>query len=155
MNSAHLHLVITHLPVLGSLFGLCLLVLALMQRNVQLERTSLWVFVAAAMAAVPTYLSGTPASALLMKRMPGMSMDAGDQHAEVAVVALVAVSVLGLLALFGLVFYRQPKQPPGRFRFAAVIMALVTAALMGWTANLGGNIRHTEIHDPSSVSETR
>lgn len=155
MNSAHLHLLITHLPVLGSLFGLCLLILARIQSNGPLARTSLWVFVLGALASIPTYLTGRPASVLLMKRMPGMSMDASDQHAEIAVVALAAICVVGVVAAAGLVLYRKQEKPPGGFTAITLLLAILSAALMAWTASLGGNIRHTEIHDPAPSAELR
>jgi uncharacterized membrane protein len=145
MNPAHLHLIITHVPVLGALFGLALLLLAILQANQQLKRTSLWVLFLAGLAAVPTYLSGRPASALLLKLMPGMSMDACDQHAEVAVLALVAASVLGVAALAGLLVSRKGKRTPGWLTTVTLLLALLTTAMMAWTASLGGNIRHTEI----------
>jgi phosphoglycerol transferase MdoB-like AlkP superfamily enzyme len=155
MNPAHLHLLVTHLPVLGSLFGLLLLLLALVQGNRDLQRTSLWVFILAGLAAIPTYLTGRPASTLLLKLMPGMSLDAGDQHAEVAVLALVASSILGCVALIGVTFYRKDKKSPGWFTSLLVTLALLTTATMTWTASLGGKIRHTEIQDPSQLWSAR
>jgi uncharacterized membrane protein len=155
MNPTHLHLITTHVPILGSFFGLALLLLALLQGNDQLKRTSLWVFVLAGLAAVPTYLSGRPASALLLKLMPGMSMDPGDQHAEVAIVALVCASVLGILALAGLVLIRQPKRLPASFITLIVAFAILTTAAMSWTATLGGRIRHSEIRSDVEMKADR
>jgi len=137
---------VTHLPVLGSLFGLLLLLLALLKGDYDLKRISFWVFVLAGLAAIPTYLTGRPASKLLMKMMPGMSMDAGDQHAEIAVIALTAACLLGVVSLAGLLAFRKPKRAPTWFTALALVLALVTTATMTWTASLGGNIRHPEIH---------
>ncbi len=145
MNPAHLHLLITHLPVLGTVFGLGVLLLGVLQGNQPLRRASFWIFVLAAIAAVPTYLSGRPASALLLKLMPGMVMDASDQHAEIAVIALVCSLLLGSVALAGLLIYRHGKRAPGWFTALAVLLALLTTSLMAWTAHLGGKIRHPEI----------
>src|SRR5882724_4278278 len=132
MNPAHLHLIITHLPVLGSVFGLGLLLIALVQGNQQLKRTSLWVFLLAGIAAAPTYLSGRPANALLVRMMPGMSMDPGDQHAEVAIVALVAAAILGVAALAGLSVYRRGRRAPGWFTAVVLLLAMLTTAAMTW-----------------------
>ena len=145
LNPAHLHLMLTHLPVLGTLFGLGLLLLSILQANPDLRRVSLWAFVLAGLSAVPTYLSGRPASALLLKLMPGTSMDASDQHAEIAIIALIASSVLGLVALVALFVYRRGKRAPKWFTAVSLLLAIATTALMVWTATLGGNIRHTEI----------
>jgi hypothetical protein len=57
----------------------------------------------------------------------------------------VASSVLGVAALVGLLLYRRGKRAPGWFTATALMLALVTAGLLMWTASLGGRIRHTEI----------
>lgn len=145
MNPAHQHLIITHVPVLGSLFGLLLLSMGFVQASADLKRASLWIFVLAGLLTVPTYLTGRPASAVLIKAMPGMSADLGDQHAEVAVISLVAASILGVAALGGLGAFRKSKCMPGWFTGLVLVLALVTSASMIWTANLGGKIRHSEI----------
>ena len=155
MNSAHLHLMLTHVPVLGSILGLFLLVIALLKADRDLKRMSLWLFVLAGVAAVPTYLSGRPASAVLLKAMPGMPMDPGDQHAEIAIVALVAASVLGFIALLGLAIYRRGVRAPGWFTALTFLLAVLTSGLMVWTASLGGNIRHPEIKPQAASTLAR
>ena len=155
MNSAHLHLIFTHVPILGTLFGLALLLVALVKRSDDLKRTSLWVFVLSGLLAVPTYLTGRPASALLSKMMPGMSMDAGDQHAEVAVIALTAALVLAVAAMLGLVMGRKARSFPGWLTGLTLALALITAGSMVWTASLGGKIRHPEILDKPGAQNTR
>jgi len=39
----------------------------------------------------------------------------------------------------------RSKQTPRWIALAGVVGTLAVSALMGWTANLGGQIRHTEI----------
>lgn len=144
MNAAHLHLATTHLPVLGFAFGVILLVWSCLRRSAELKRTALGVLVLAALLSLPAYLSGAPA----MKFLPsasGFTQESIDQHAEVAQVALAGSLVVGTAALAGLVVYRAPKSFPGWFAAALVALGLVIAALMGWTANLGGRIHHPEI----------
>jgi protein-S-isoprenylcysteine O-methyltransferase Ste14 len=145
MNPAHLHLMMTHIPVLGTAFGLGLFLVSLFRGSEESKRISLWVFFLSAVAALPTYLTGRPAGALLLKLMPGMSMDPGDQHAEVAVLALTASLVLGAVALAGLVGFRRRPALPSWFAGLSLTLALVSAATLIWTASLGGKIRHPEV----------
>ncbi|GHO80158.1 hypothetical protein KSD_79290 [Ktedonobacter sp. SOSP1-85] len=42
MNMAHVHLWLTHVPILGSIFLTVLLLVALIYRNVFLQKASLW-----------------------------------------------------------------------------------------------------------------
>ena len=145
MNAAHLHLILTHLPLFGSGFGLGLLLLGLLRGDACLARISLWLFLLAGLAAIPSYLTGQPANTLLMRRLPTSAMDSSDQHAEIAVVALTAASILAVVALIGLVTYRQGKPVARWFTSLTLVLALATSGAMAWTANLGGRIRHTEI----------
>lgn len=151
MNPAHLHLITTHVPVLGTFFGLCLLLLALLRKSEDLRRVALLVFVAAALTALPSYFSGQPASNLLRRLLPGTTADAGDQHAEVAIVALLGVLALGVAALVGLVVFRKGRSLPAGFLIFVLLLAGVACGLLGWTANLGGRIRHLEIRPQSSM----
>jgi hypothetical protein len=149
MNPAHLHLMLTHVPILGSVFGLVVLLTGLGGRNREFTRLSLWIFVVSGLCVVPTYLTGRPASAVLTKMMPAMSADTGDQHAEVAVIAMVASCVLGVAALAGICAFRKAKPIPGWFISVIVALGLVTTASMVWTASLGGKIRHPEVEGVS------
>jgi len=45
MNWAHVHLLLNHLPVVGTFFGVLLLLLALLRKSEELKRVSLGVFV--------------------------------------------------------------------------------------------------------------
>ena len=59
--------------------------------------------------------------------------------------ALVALEILGALALAGLVWLRRANRLPAWFATLLLLVSLVAGALTAWTANLGGKIRHTEI----------
>ena len=56
MNWAHVHLLINHIPVLGTLFGTLLLVFGIVKKNEEIKRVSLGIFVIIAVAALPVYL---------------------------------------------------------------------------------------------------
>jgi hypothetical protein len=51
----------------------------------------------------------------------------------------------GVVALAGLILFRRAERLPGWIVAATLVLFLATSGLMGWTANLGGQIRHTEI----------
>jgi uncharacterized membrane protein len=144
MNTAHLHLMLTHVPVLGTVFGLILLVTGLRKRNEVVKRIALWVFVASALVAVPTYLTGEP-SEDIAKTFAGVSKAAIEQHEEAAAFAFGGVIALGTLALLGLALSRGTRVVPGWFALIALVTTLTVSGLMTWTANLGGRIRHLEI----------
>jgi hypothetical protein len=145
MNAAHLHLLVTHVPTMAAIFGLVLLMLAFFKRSEDLKQTSLIFFLLAGVAAVPAYLTGHPAHDVLVKMPVPVSQKLSDQHAEIAILALAASLALGVVSLAGLVRYRRGKCQPAWFLALVLVLALLTTAALGWTAHLGGKIRHPEI----------
>jgi uncharacterized membrane protein len=143
MNWAHVHLMLNHLPVLGTIFGLLLLGWAVVRRDEKLQRAALATFVLTALAAIPVFLTGEP-SEDVVENLAGTAKQAIEAHEEAAVVALIAVSALGALALAALVLFRK-RAVPRPLAGAALIFALATAGWMAQTANLGGRIRHAEL----------
>lgn len=72
MTPAHIHLILNHVPILGTYFGIAPLVLALMRRSDELNRVALGVFVVAALFTIPVYLTGQPAEHAI-EGAPGLS----------------------------------------------------------------------------------
>lgn len=147
MNWPHIHLMLNHVPVLGTVFGLALLAWGLLRRNSALERAALVTFVLLALAAIPVYLTGGAAEESV-EHVAGMTEGAMEAHEEAALLALIGIELLGVVALGALLLART--------RFAALLtrsvlaVALTTTGLMAWTANLGGRIRHSELQASGS-----
>ncbi len=144
MNLAHLHLVLNHVPVIGMVLALSLMFAAAVRRSDELKRVSLALLVAFALVAIPVFLTGEPAEDVV-ERLPGVSKAAISQHEGAADLAFLAMEVAGALALVGLLFYRRTPSLPRWFFTAAVVLAIVVAGLMARAANLGGQIRHSEV----------
>ncbi|MBI2925109.1 MAG: hypothetical protein HYY24_05320 [Verrucomicrobia bacterium] len=144
MNAAHLHLMLNHLPVLGIAFGLLLLGYAVARKSNELRKVSLAVFVLVSLLAVPAYLTGEPAEDLVA-RLPDVPKAILEQHEEVAQLAFTGMVLVGVASAVGLVVFRRGRLVPAWFNFALLAAALLVTVLMAWTANLGGQIRHTEI----------
>ena len=147
MDTVHLHLLLNHVPVLGTLFGTVLLLVAVGRGSRELVVASLVVFVVSAAAAVPVYLTGEPAEERV-EHIAGVSEDVIERHEEAAAVGFAAAVALGAVSVVGLVLAAR-KKPVARALIAVpLLLAVVTGGLLAWTANLGGQIRHTEIQAP-------
>ena len=144
MNSAHLHLALNHLPVVGSLVALALLAAGLWKRSEDIKRAGLWLLLASAVFALPVYLTGEPAEDIV-ERLPGVSDQLIEQHESAAGVAVAALAVLGAIAMAGLIAFRGGRKMVPWFAVMVLAGNLVACSLMGWTASIGGKIRHTEI----------
>lgn len=144
MSWAHIHLALTHVPVIGLLIVLLLLVVARLRRSAELMRVSYGLLVLLAVATVIVYLTGEPAEELV-ENLPGFSETLVEQHEEAALIATIGMGVLGLVALVGLIRFRAPWIAPAWYGSGVLLLALLMGGLMAWTANLGGQIRHSEI----------
>jgi uncharacterized membrane protein len=146
MNAPQLHLLLNHFPVLIPVIGIFLLLIGILFKLDWLKETAAWFFVLAALFAIPVFLSGEPAEELIEK-LPGVSKSLIHEHEEMAEAALIVIEVLGLASLVVAAGVRLKKTFASRSWAWAVLLVLsfVTAGLMGWTAHLGGVIRHEEI----------
>lgn len=148
MNAAHIHLIMTHVPVIGTFAALGLLAFGLVRNSQDLKKAALGILVIAALFAVPVYLSGEPAEEII-EGIPGVSHATIEQHEDAAAVAFTTLLVVGALALGGLV-WRRKQALPGWLLSLTLAGSIVSAGMMAWTANLGGKVRHTEIQ-PNSI----
>jgi hypothetical protein len=145
MNPVHIHLLLNHVPVIGTVIGILLLGYALLRRSQDVTRASLGIFVLAALAGGAVFLTGEPAEERV-ENLAGISMPILERHEEAALIAALLLAAVGVFALVGLIVFRRREAGiPRGFATVALILALVPAAAMGYTANLGGQIRHSEI----------
>jgi hypothetical protein len=79
MNWAYVHLALNHLPVIGAIFGVLLLLLALLRKSEELKRVSLGVFVITALLALPIYFTGEPAEEVV-EHLPGVAEPLIERH---------------------------------------------------------------------------
>ena len=144
MNAAHFHLMLNHIPVLGTIFGMALLALALWRKSEELKRVALGTFVIVALLAVPVYLTGEPAEEVIMP-LPDVSDSIVEQHETAGTIAFSGIVALGVGAIAGLIQFRGGKAIPSWFGTTALVFSLIVSGAMGWTANLGGKARHVEL----------
>ena len=143
MNLAHLHLLLNHVPVIA--FPICavLLALALLRRNSDVAKVALGLLAAAGAITIVVYLTGEPAEELV-ESLAGVSESLIEAHEEAALVATIASGLVGAGALIALLALRG-RVVPRRVTWVSLLVTLAAAGTLGWTANLGGQIRHTEI----------
>jgi uncharacterized membrane protein len=144
MNSLHLHLLINHLPVAGTLLGVLLLVLALWRRNAHTEVAAYFLFVVSSVGAVITYLTGEGAEEAV-EHIREISKDAIEKHEEFSIYPLVALIFLGVAAIIGIILRRRRSRFAKKMSFILLILSVISFILVAWTGYLGGQIRHTEL----------
>lgn len=150
MNPAHLHLALNHVPVIGVVFAVLLLGYALLRNSREVIRTGLVALVFVAVIAIPVFLTGEPAEEIA-ENLPGVSEAIIGQHESFAKYALGAAIFSGVAAFVSLMFSFWNERLSNWLAAATLLLALVTGALMLAAANLGGQIRHTEIRDTAAA----
>src|SRR5438552_2229633 len=98
MNLAHLHLLLNHFPIIGTLIGLGLFAASFVGKNDDLKRASLMVLAVVALLALPAFFSGVGAQAAIRK-VPGVSAALIDRHEGAAMLALLFMEITVALAL--------------------------------------------------------
>lgn len=146
MNGAQLHLMLNHLPVMGALFSLLLLGWSLIRRSAEVQKLALAVALLAGLSSVPAYLTGEPAEEVI-EPMAGVDKAYIEEHESMGKFALWCGVALGVAA--GAALAAGVKNP--RWLSAGTAITLLASVLvfgvMGYTAHLGGQIRHPEIRD--------
>lgn len=150
MDAAHLHLLLNHVPVLGAVFALVVLGYGLARRSQEVIRTGLWTLVVVGVASAVVYLTGEPAEELV-EGLPGFSHPVLERHETAALWATAGAGLVGVVSLAGLVLYRA-KEISRRYVAGVLLLTLALTGLMGWTANLGGQVMHAEIRPDAAAS---
>ncbi len=144
MNLAHLHVLLNHIPTIGTLLGFGLFLLALVWRSEDLKRASLCLFVVVALVTVPAYLSGNAAQ-LILENAPDISVAMIEAHEDAALLAFVFMGLTGFVSWLVLWQYRRVSNYAGWNIPAVLFLSALTLGLMARAANLGGEINHPEI----------
>jgi uncharacterized membrane protein len=143
MSAPHIHLILNHFPVVGAAAAAGLLTLAALMRRDVLARAGLWALVVSAAVAVPVYLSGEGAEDVVEEL--GVAEAVIEAHEEAALLALVALLVLGAVSASALWLYRRRRAVPRKLVVGLWVLSLGAGLLVARAANRGGEIRHTEI----------
>src|SRR4029450_3168078 len=143
LSAAHVHLLLNHIPILGTLFSLLLLLYGVVRKSDEIKKVSFGGFITTSLVTIPAYGSGLAAT-VLVEGLPDVSKTIIEKHQQAALITLIAIEILGAVALLGLWLSR--RSPDTRRWLGCVVLALaVLAGGLGiWTGNLGGQVRHTE-----------
>lgn len=142
----HLHMIINHIPTSGIGYAIALLAMGIFWRKPALLTVSLALLVFGALITIPVYLTGLQAEEVAEHalRLPNLEHYV-EHHEESGLMTLVAAEVVGFLALIGLWAVRVGKALPRWFFPVLLVLTIASAGVFSRTANLGGQIRHTEI----------
>lgn len=144
MDQTHIHLLITHLPVFGSLFGTLVLGYGIWKKSDTTMLASYYLLIISAIGAVIAYITGEAAEETV-ENIQGVSENIIEQHADFALYALIALIAVGLASFIGVYFKITKNSFAKPVATMTLFLALISFGMVARTAYLGGQIRHTEI----------
>jgi uncharacterized membrane protein len=153
VNFAHLHLLLNHIPVIGTIIALCLFLISFFGKSDDLRRASLIIFVGVALLTIPTFVSGFGAQSNIAKQS-GVSRALIERHEGSAMLSFWFMEITGALAVVGLWRSHRTTRPARWNVIAILLFSLVTTGLMARSGNTGGDIRHPEIWEGQNAPVT-
>ncbi len=144
MNDAHLHMVVNHFPIIGTIFGLGILIAGLIFKNTATKNVAYVLFVVAATFAAFSMGTGEGAEEIAEK-LPGVTDQVIEVHEEMAEKFAIVLYALGAISLVGLLLNFLKSANEKLISYLAIVIAAVGVFLAQQTGTTGGEIRHTEI----------
>ena len=150
MDQTHIHLLITHLPIFGSILGGLVLAYGLWKKSYQTKIAAYILLVISSIGGGIGYLTGEAAEETV-ENIAGLSKNLIEQHEDSAVIALISLIVLGVASVVGLFLTSRKSQFTRAVAVVVLLVSLITFGLVARTGYLGGQIRHTEINSNNST----
>lgn len=150
MNQTHIHLLITHLPIFGSILGGLVLAHGLWTKSNQTKIAAYNLFIISAIGVGIAYLTGEAAQETV-ESIQGVVEATIKQHEEFAMFALISLIILGAASILGLFVTIKKSSLTRTIAFVILFISLISFGLVARTGYLGGQIRHSEIANGANI----
>jgi hypothetical protein len=153
MNAIHWHLLLTHIPILGTLFGTLLFAVGFFIHSKEIHKAGLATLVIVSLLSIPTKLTGEEAEHKV-EEYPGVSEHFLEEHEELAEKAVPLVLIMGAVSLFALYGLHTGKFTARWISGVVLVLALASFAMLALVGGHGGKIMHEEIRTTQSVEDS-
>lgn len=144
MNTTHIHLLLNHFPIIGSMIGSLVLLWGIIKKQENVKAIAAVIIVVMTLLAIPVFITGEPAEEAV-EHLPGVSESMTHLHEEAAELAIWLMGAAGIASLAALFFAWQKNARTKLVFVVALVMSLLAFGAMARTGYYGGKIRHTEI----------
>ena len=144
MNDAHLHMVVNHFPIIGTIFGLGILIAGIFMKNTVIKNVAYILFVVAAIFAAVSMATGEGAEEIAEK-LPSVTDQIIHEHEEMAEKLALVLYALGVISLLGLYLNFKNHTKAVAVSYIALVVAFIGVFFGKQTGTTGGEVRHTEI----------
>lgn len=151
MNDAHLHLIVNHFPIIGTIFGFGILLLGLILGNTTLKNTAYSIFILAALFGLASMATGDGAEEMVAD-MPDIGKQIIHEHEEIAEKLALLLDVLGVVSILGLFLNYKKHAKAKLVSYLALVIASVAVFVAQQVGTSGGEIRHSEIRPNATAA---
>ncbi len=154
MTSTQLHLLVSHLPVFGSLLGGLVLAHGMGTKSIQTYIAGYYILLLTSIGSLAAYFSGNM-SQEIVKNISDISPILIANHKTFAFLTLVALVILGIVAsvaLFFVYFKGSISNISNTFSLLTLFVATISFVLVARTSYLGVKIEHQEINNISGLT---
>jgi len=152
----HLHVALNHVALIGLAVAVIPLLISLIRKDRGALLSGLLIVLICGLSIPVVMETGDGAAGRLLSAAAGVSFDNASAaflktHEIRADVASIAVYITLTLAAFGLLMMRNA--PKYQYKVAALVLVacIICTALLVWTAEAGGQIRHQEFRPAPAV----
>jgi uncharacterized membrane protein len=139
-------MVVNHFPIIGTIFGLGILIFGIFLKNNSLKNTAYFLFIIAAVFGFLSMNTGEGAEEIV-EDFPNIGKKIIHEHEEIAEKLALVLYALGLVSIIGLYLTIKNNAKANLVSYLAVIIAVVAVFLGKQVGTSGGEIRHTEIRE--------
>lgn len=146
MNDAHLHLLVNHFPIIGTIFALGILIAGIFLKNSSIKNTAFILLIIATIFGAISMSTGEDAEEIV-EELPNISHDIIHNHEELAEKFILVLYATGAFALLSLIASLKKHNKANLFALLTLLLTVVAVVLAKEVGTSGGEIRHTEIRD--------
>ncbi|MCE1164285.1 MAG: hypothetical protein LWX07_02655 [Bacteroidetes bacterium] len=143
-NSAYLHLLLNHFPIIGTAFVIIVAGYGVRSNNDRIKRLGMLMLVLVGLITVPVFISGNKAEGTV-KGLDGIQEEYIHPHEDFAKASMIAMEVTAGISLLGLVIFRGQKNVPVWYGILLLLFMIAVNGMMIYTGHLGGKISHLEL----------
>ena len=144
MNATHLHLMFTHLPIVGLGLAILINLYAIINKSNELKKLTLWGYFIIGLFSIFAYITGDGAEEII-KTYPGINPDSIEIHEHIALLFFIGLMIIAGVSIIGLYITRKKEIFLKKFNLYLLIASILLSVLAYQTGSTGGNIRHSEI----------
>ncbi len=150
MNSTHIHLLLNHFPIIGTMLMVVVLAFGIFSNSRRTTKIALILLVVLSLISIPVYLTGEPAEHTV-KNLPDVTRSIIHEHEESAEFAIWFMALVGVMAAITLVNLIVKEEINKVLVYGTLFLGIFTCTVMARTGYLGGLIRHSEIRDAKTI----